>query len=281
MAGLGLYGDLVDLFQSEGAIELRHRLESVKILPPNGATDPDLYGDVTAECAACAEVLAPNRRRAFCLTVTTTDSRDRGQPTSWSAAIDQICSSALEEEPRERQLMLISAGNTDYNARGDYPDNNLTDGIHDPGQAWNALTVGAHTEKDSVDQAAFPDCVPLAPRGGLCPASTTSLIWDSQWPLKPDIVLEGGNMALDPSHTGPFEHEALLLLTTNSDFHNRLLTFTKETSAATANKPGKRVSKKSTLMSRRHSFSPSNFRRPGIWSTGSSRSPTATRLRRT
>jgi hypothetical protein len=234
MAGLGLYGDLVDLFQSEDAIELRHRLESVKILPPNGATDPDLYGDVTAECAARAEVLAPDRRRAFCLTVTTTDSRDRGQPTSWSAAIDQICSSALDEEPRERQLMLISAGNTDYNTRGDYPDSNLTDGIHDPGQAWNALTVGAYTEKDSIDRATFPECVPLAPRGGLCPASTTSLIWDSQWPLKPDIVLEGGNMAIDPSHTGPFEHEALLLLTTNSDFHNRLLTFTKETSAATA-----------------------------------------------
>lgn len=234
MAGLGLYGDLIDLFQSEGDIELRHRLESVKILPPNSATDPDLYGDVTAECAARAEVLAPGRRRAFCLTVTTTDSRDRGQPTSWSAAIDQICSSALEEEPRDRQLMLISAGNTDYNSRGNYPDNNLTDGIHDPGQAWNALTVGAYTEKDSIDRATFPECVSLAPRGGLCPASTTSLIWESQWPLKPDIVLEGGNMALDPSHTGPFEHEALLLLTTNADFHNRLLTFTKETSAATA-----------------------------------------------
>ncbi|MGZ5438125.1 MAG: S8 family serine peptidase, partial [Pyrinomonadaceae bacterium] len=57
---------------------------------------------------------------------------------------------------------------------------------------------------------------------------------DDQWPIKPDIVLEGGNMALDPIHVGPFEHEALLLLTTNSDFHNRLLTFTKETSAATA-----------------------------------------------
>jgi hypothetical protein len=235
MAGLGLYGDLVDLFQSEGAIELRHRLESVKILPPNGATDPDLYGDVTAECAARAEVLAPDRRRAFCLTVTTTDSRDRGQPTSWSAAIDQICAAASEQEPLEqRRLMLISAGNTDPSARGDYPASNDTDGIHDPGQAWNAITVGAYTNKDSIDPDRYPEWIPLATRGGLSPASTTSVRWDTQWPLKPDLVLEGGNMATHPSYTNPFEHESLLLLTTNSEFEDRLLTFTGDTSAATA-----------------------------------------------
>jgi hypothetical protein len=235
MAGLGLYGDLVDLLQSEGAVELRHRLESVKILPPNGATDPELYGDVTAECSARAELLAPNRRRAFCLTVTTTDSRDRGQPTSWSASIDQICSAASEQEPLDqRRLMLISGGNTDPSARGEYPASNDTDGIHDPGQAWNAITVGAYTNKDSIDPDRYPEWIPLATRGGLSPASTTSVRWDTQWPLKPDLVLEGGNMATHPSYTNPFEHESLLLLTTNSEFEDRLLTFTRDTSAATA-----------------------------------------------
>ncbi|HBB88265.1 MAG TPA: hypothetical protein DC047_11675 [Blastocatellia bacterium] len=234
MAGLGLYGDLVELFQSTDAIELHHRLESVKILPPAGATDPELYGDVTTECAARAELLAPDRRRAFCLTVTTTDSRDRGQPTSWSAAIDQICSGALEEEPRKRELMLISAGNTDYDLREEYPSSNLTDGVHDPGQAWNAVTVGAYTEKDSIDPDKHPESIPVAQRGGLAPCSTTSISWESQWPLKPDIVLEGGNMARHPSYSGPFELESLLLLTTNAQFENQLLTFTKETSAATA-----------------------------------------------
>lgn len=235
MAGLGLYGDLVDLFQSEGSIELRHRLESVKTLPPNGATDPELYGDVTAECAARAEVLAPDRRRAFCLTVTTTDSRDRGQPTSWSASIDQICSAASEQDPLEqRRLMLISAGNTDPGTRGDYPASNDTDGIHDPGQAWNAITVGAYTNKDSINPDRYPEWIPLATRGGLSPASTTSVRWDTKWPLKPDLVLEGGNMATHPSYTNPFEHESLLLLTTNSEFEDRLLTFTGDTSAATA-----------------------------------------------
>ncbi len=52
--------------------------------------------------------------------------------------------------------MLISAGNTDPAARRTYPDPNLTDGVHDPAQAWNALTVGGYTEKALVDQARYP-----------------------------------------------------------------------------------------------------------------------------
>ena len=58
--------------------------------------------------------------------------------------------------------------------------------------------------------------------------------WEGQWPFKPDIVVEGGNMATHPSYIGPYEHEALRLLTTNRDFLNQLLTLTGDTSAATA-----------------------------------------------
>jgi hypothetical protein len=234
MAGLGLHGELTELLTAVGNVELRHRLESVKILPPEGANEPNLYGQITAECTARAEVMAPQRERVFCLTVTTTEFRDRGQPSSWSAAIDQIASGAQEEEPNPKRLLFISAGNTEYDRRVFYPDSNSTDGIHDPAQAWNALTVGAYTDKVSLDPERDPESVPLAPRGGLCPASTTSMEWDGQWPLKPDIVLEGGNMATHPSYTGPYEHEALRLLTTNRDFLAQLLTVTGDTSAATA-----------------------------------------------
>jgi hypothetical protein len=235
MAGLSLYGDLVEVMDSAGTITLAHKLESVKIINPADPNDPELYGDITGECVARAEINAPNRQRAFCLTVTTTDFRDRGQPTSWSAAVDQITSGALEDETDDKRLMLISAGNTDYGARANYPDSNYTDGIHDPAQAWNAVTVGAYTDKDSIDTAVHPGCAPLAPSGGLCPSSTTSVIWGrTQWPLKPDVVLEGGNMAVGGPYTGPFEHEALRLLTTNDSFLDHLLTTTGETSAATA-----------------------------------------------
>ena len=43
-----------------------------------------------------------------------------------------------------RRQVVVSAGNAeDPNAWSEYPDGNDTDGVHDPAQAWNALTVGA------------------------------------------------------------------------------------------------------------------------------------------
>jgi hypothetical protein len=49
MAGLAAYGDLTELLARQGPIQLSHRLESVKILPPFGQNDPHLYGSITAE----------------------------------------------------------------------------------------------------------------------------------------------------------------------------------------------------------------------------------------
>lgn len=233
MAGLSLYGDLTDLLQTSGKIHLNHKLESVKILPPNNSNDPELYGAITIESMARAEVNSPNRNRAFCLTVSTTDFRDRGQPSSWSAAIDQICSGAGEED-NQRRLILIAAGNTDKAKWSQYPDSNATDEIHDPAQSWNAITVGAYTDKDTVDPSANPGWVPLAPRGGLSPCSTTSLTWSSQWPIKPDVVVEGGNMAKHPQLDSPDYMDSLLLLSTNARWQQKLLVSTGDTSGATA-----------------------------------------------
>jgi hypothetical protein len=39
MAGIALYGSLAEVFNSVGEIRLRHRLESVKILPPTASTE--------------------------------------------------------------------------------------------------------------------------------------------------------------------------------------------------------------------------------------------------
>ena len=64
MAGIGPYGDLQEVLASEGPILLTHRLESVKILPNEGANDPELYGSITQEGVARAEVVAPDRKRA-------------------------------------------------------------------------------------------------------------------------------------------------------------------------------------------------------------------------
>ena len=72
----------------------------------------------------------------------------------------------------------------------------------------------------------------IAPGGGLSPFSTTSLVWQPQWPLKPDVVFEGGNAARDA--LSAVWMPSLSLLTTHHHPTNRLLTTINATSAATA-----------------------------------------------
>lgn len=231
MAGLAAYGDLTELLANHRPIQLSHKVESVKILPPGGQNDPRLYGNITAEAVSRADILAPERTRNFCMAVTTTDFRDAGKPSSWSASIDALCAGADDETQR---LIFISAGNTERAFQHHYPANNMTEDVHDPGQAWNALTVGAFTEKNFVDPSKFPGWRLIASPGDLSPSSTTSNSWLRPWPLKPDIVMEGGNMALDP--TGSADTlDSLDLLTTNWQHElMRPLTNTGDTSAATA-----------------------------------------------
>jgi len=233
MAGLALLGDLVDVFSGSGPIELKHRLESVKILPPAGYNEPKLFGEITKESIARAEVEAPYRKRIYSMAVTAPDNRDRGKPTSWSAAVDNVCSGIGNNQQR---LLIISAGNiNDRNKYIDYPAINETEDIHDPAQAWNAVTVGAYTEKDLIDTKEYPGWDPIAPAGSLAPASTTSLIWHrQQWPIKPEIVLEGGNLARNSATNEISDLPSLRLLTTNWKPAKNLFTITGDTSAATS-----------------------------------------------
>ena len=67
----------------------------------------------------------------------------------------------------------------------------------DPSQAWNVVTVGGCT--DIADLPADPMYAgyrPLAPRGEISPHSRTSVLW-ANWPIKPDIVLEAGNLVVN------------------------------------------------------------------------------------
>jgi hypothetical protein len=60
------------------------------------------------------------------------------------------------------------------------------------------------------------------------------MVWESGWPLKPDVVMEGGNVAIEPG-SGFADHvDSLALLTTHRDFMNKPLVTTRDTSAATA-----------------------------------------------
>lgn len=106
--------------------------------------------------------------------------------------------------------------------------------VHDPGQAWNALTVGAYTERTAIVDPTLHGWTPLAPLGDLSPSSTTTLNWIRGWPLKPDVVFEGGNMARSPSGDNAQETDSLLLLTTNWKPLRKQFSTSGETSGATA-----------------------------------------------
>lgn len=231
MAGIATYGDLRAALASQGPVELRHRIESAKILPPPPAKNrKDLYGAITAEGIGYAEIAAPERLRVISMAITTTDSRDRGQPTSWSSEIDALCAGT----DGEQRLFFVSAGNLQENAGLQFRERNETEGIHDPGQAWNALTVGAYTDRIQIDEPSYSGWSGIAARGDLAPTSTTSCIWEPQWPIKPDIVMEGGNMALSPTGKEADFPDSLSVLSTYYKPNVRQFTATGDTSAATA-----------------------------------------------
>lgn len=242
MAGLAAYGDLTPLLDSNGQVGLSHRLESVKILPRYGQNEPEHYGPITQEAISQAEYNAPHRQRIFALAVTAPDAPDfteNGKPSAWSAALDSHASGAREEGDTKR-LVCVSGGNVWVRNRNEYPNRNELTSIEDPAQSWNALTVGAFTAKDIVtnhDGNIVSDAVCIAPRGGLSPHSATTCLWTSpesrHWPLKPDVVFEGGNVAAD-SEGNRQEHDSLCLLSTNSDIQRRLFAPFWATSAATA-----------------------------------------------
>lgn len=234
MAGLAMAGNLTEALASNDPVQIGHRLESVKLLPEDSANGGDArhHGYLTTEAVARPEITAPQRRRLFSMAVTARDNRDRGRPSAWSAAIDRLTADAegYGETPR---LFVVSAGNvSDPNAWAESPESNGTDGIHDPGQSWNALTVGAATHLVQITEPDAGGYQPIAPAGGLSPFSTTSLIWQPQWPLKPDVVFEGGNAAKDA--LGAVWMPSLSLLTANSKPEERLFTTANATSAASA-----------------------------------------------
>lgn len=229
MAGTTVYGDLMPLLNGNGPVPLTHYIESVKMLPDQGENEPRLYGAITKECVARAEIQAPLRKRAVCMAITSSLGTNRGRPSSWSAAVDQLC---FGDETTAR-LILLSAGNVRENlSKAGYPIQNEIQPIENPAQAWNALTVGAYTEKTVLTDPSFEGWQPVAQAGDLSPTSRTSVSWEREWPIKPDIVLEGGNWAaLDDQFDCP---DDLGILTTYRDPTIRHFDIFRDTSAATA-----------------------------------------------
>jgi hypothetical protein len=230
MAGTVLYGDVEAALSTGLPIQLSHGLETLKILPPNAQNEPELYGAVTEIGIGKAEKSFPGRNRAFCMAVTSGVGVARGRPSSWSAAVDKLCYGGGDR----RRLIVLAAGNIrDPIIHSEYPDNNDLAEAENPCQSWNTLVAGAYTDKINILDPTFNGWTSLAPAGELSPASRTSTLWDRQWPVRPDVVFEGGNFA----HDGVNPAEAindLQLITTHHQPQNRLFDSFGDTSAASA-----------------------------------------------
>jgi len=231
MAGLALYGDLTPILSSSSNVRIFHQLESVKIYNENDEHDPKIYGSVTEEAVNIPIVSHPNRTRIYCMAVTSKDQAFYGRPSSWSAAVDKVIFGD-EELNLESHLFLVSGGNVDINTPDEYPNKNDYESVHDPAQAFNAVTVGAYTEMDRFDNVKFPDSKILAPKGGMSPSNSTSVIWEKGWAVKPDIVMEGGNL-LNQRNT-VLDVDSLRLLTTNKQYRVTYFQTFGDTSGATA-----------------------------------------------
>ncbi|WP_133468059.1 S8 family peptidase [Paraglaciecola marina] len=232
MAGLAMWGDLTDIFDSKDVVYVNHKLESVKVLGHSGGNKDKPLGKVTSDAVAIAENANPNRIRTFSMSLSAKTGTDRGRSSSWSSTLDSLAADYLGEGEAPR-LFTICAGNIadSLTELMNYPDYNQLQDIHDPAQAWNVITVGAYTNKDTISEST--DCQPLAKAGGLSPYSTTSLVWDSKnAPIKPEVVFEGGNVGID--QYGCAGMHDLDLLTTHHDFSTRHFQAINATSAATA-----------------------------------------------
>ncbi|MBL0096677.1 MAG: S8 family peptidase [Bacteroidetes bacterium] len=138
MAGIAGYGQMEQVLVSANAVPLTHKLCSVKILPrPNQAQTPrELWGDITTQGIARAEIQNPNMVLVYCMSVTSQEDTDRGRPSSWSGAMDNL---AFGEGENQR-LIIISAGNIrDEELWQNYPNSNFTTSVkirHKRGTHW-------------------------------------------------------------------------------------------------------------------------------------------------
>ena len=219
---------------SNETLESPFVLESARILPPRGVNEPKLYGDITLGTLSKLEVQRPEFNRIYSLAITTEPEYLGGQPSSWSAQIDHA---AFNFDDDLSRLFVISTGNNrELSALADHWAQAELCQIEDPAQSWNALTVGAYTEKTTVDESGFENWTPMAEHGDLSPATRTSRNWGwvRQAPYKPEIVAEGGNRLISPDATEVSDADCVSLLTTSGRSTVQLFETTKDSSAATA-----------------------------------------------
>lgn len=245
MAGLALYHDLGAAIE-RGSAEAPHWLQSSRLLiqPGYGTAADDNYEKwpvLMERAVRSAEDADPRvRKRAYVLAVTRSmqdPPLDGIAPTLWSQAVDQ-----LAFRGGHGRLMIVSAGNArepEWLKLAElYPQLQLNEKIHQPAQASNALTVGAFTTRIELpnDKDYAEARVVATKPGSISPYTSTGLV-GNEWPIKPDVVFEGGNLAISGTLTDSTVPKLSALTTSHRHTHGTpvgLMSMTSEASARAA-----------------------------------------------
>lgn len=233
MAGVALYFDLKKHLLNNQKLLITHEIESVKLLSVDEENDRNLYGYLTKQAISNAEIANPNANRVTCIAITSPyQNLGDGSPTSWSGAIDNIISGAEEDDIK--RLIIISAGNvrTDEIQNAGYPNANILHSVESPAQAWNAITVGAYSGIIEIEDKELKGFNAICNVNELSPYSSTSTTWGNNWPIKPDVLFMGGNIATNG--TDFTSCHDLSILTTNYQQFGNSFTSIHGTSAASA-----------------------------------------------
>ncbi len=227
MAGLIAHRDLAAAIAAGGPITARSRIQGIRVME-GGITHADLefWPDRTREAIEVAEQVRASRR-IFNVPLGAVPDVP-GDHTTWGMAVD-----TLAHNDGEGRLICVPSGNLlpSQGQPAAYPAENLAAGMTSPGEAINAVTVGAMTDLVVTS----PERVPVAAEGQLSPYSRCNV--GGSRPLKPDIVMEGGNWATDG--LGAYHETSLGVLTTDKGHAvGPPLTVTNATSAACSQASG-------------------------------------------
>lgn len=197
-AGIVLYGDFSDLLNQRHNREITNELASVKMYHDSESSETEDVHKALVTINAIDKSVDMDAH--LMVSSITSEASLKGKPTITSAAIDK----RLFNKGAASELLLVSAGNRVSQDGFKYPDFLDYETIRDPAQAWNALTVGAMTEKVLVQPKYGEKLDVVAQQGGPSPVTTSSVLWGDSSLIKPEIVMEGGNAYWDKE--GRFQH---------------------------------------------------------------------------
>ena len=234
MCGTVIYGDMSSYLANNQKIQIDNQIGSVKLLPHSRSNPKEIWGFLTEQAVATSEIIFPKKTICYCMAITAEES-EKGNPTSWSGAVDSIAYNNNEKG----RLLMISAGNVDFLDKkiiGNYPNNHSLRPIENPAQAWNALTIGAFTNIVAPNSPELAGYDRVAPVGGISPFSRTSSLWGKAALIKPEVMFEGGNLYKTNDSLLPFcPHQDLELMTASENYQKKGYFETiNATSAATA-----------------------------------------------